>query len=72
MGSEHDTLQRLEALLISLRDQVDALAERVDERLTHQHRTLCRLQADLVELAWEVREVGLDVEGPRRAEGPSA
>jgi hypothetical protein len=60
-ASAAETLDRLEALLISLRDQVDALADRMETHLSDQHRALRRLEAQLAELSWQVREVGLDV-----------
>jgi hypothetical protein len=45
---EHDeTLTRLEAMLVSLRDQVDRLAERVDGRLADQQLAIARLRVDL-------------------------
>lgn len=46
-------LERLEALLISLRDQVDTLSERVETRLH-------RLQAHVAELEMSVRTLSLD------------
>lgn len=42
-----DALTRLEAMLVSLRDQVDALTERVESRLADQHLALARLRMDL-------------------------
>jgi len=70
--SDPDTLQRLEALLISLRDQVDALADRVDGRLHEHHRMLRRLEADLGELAWELRAASLDAGLPTPPRAPAA
>lgn len=45
---DHDeALTRLEAMLVSLRDQVDRLSERVDARLSDQQLALNRLRIDL-------------------------
>ena len=45
---DHDeALTRLEAMLVSLRDQVDRLSERVDVRLSDQQLALNRLRLDL-------------------------
>ncbi|MFT3712370.1 MAG: hypothetical protein QM817_32385 [Archangium sp.] len=45
---EHDeTLTRLEAMLVSLRDQMDRLSERVDARLADQQLAISRLRIDL-------------------------
>lgn len=45
---DHDeTLTRLEAMLVSLRDQLDRLSERVDVRLSDQQLTLNRLRLEL-------------------------
>lgn len=71
-GTDSELLLRLEALLISLRDQVDTLTERVDAQAAQHHRALSRLEAEVAELHWQVREVGLDA-GPPRPDGlPSA
>ena len=44
----HDeTLTRLEAMLVSLRDQLDALTDRVESSLAEQNRALSRLRIDL-------------------------
>jgi predicted transcriptional regulator len=53
-------VERLEALLISLRDQVDLLSERVERQLSEHYRGLHRLEADFVELELSVRSLGLD------------
>lgn len=70
--ADDDLLLRLEALLISLRDQVDTLSERVDAQLAQHHRTLCRLEAELAELQWQMREVGLDAGLSRGTPLPNA
>ncbi|MEW6433279.1 MAG: hypothetical protein AB1730_17385 [Myxococcota bacterium] len=70
--ADTDLLLRLEALLISLRDQVDTLTERVDAQLAQHHRALCRLEAEVAELHWQVREAGLDNPFPRGAPRPNA
>lgn len=72
MRDPDEILLRLEALLISLRDQVDMLTERVDSQLAQNHRTLCRLEAEVAELQWQVREAGLDAGLPRGGPLPNA
>lgn len=47
--SEHH-LQRLEAMLVSLRDQLDVLTERVEDRLADQQLALTRLRLDVARL----------------------
>jgi hypothetical protein len=47
MSEHQETLTRLEAMLVSLRDQVDRLAERVDTRLADQQLAIARLRLDL-------------------------
>ena len=47
--SEH-TLARLEAMLLSLRDQLDRLSDRVDDRLADQQLALTRLRLDVARL----------------------
>ncbi len=42
-----DSLTRLEAMLLSLRDQVDSLSDRVEGRLADQQLLLTRLRLDL-------------------------
>ena len=42
-----DALTRLEAMLVSLRDQVDSLSDRVEGRLADQQLLLTRLRLDL-------------------------
>jgi hypothetical protein len=42
-----DALTRLEAMLLSLRDQVDSLSDRVEGRLADQQLLLTRLRLDL-------------------------
>lgn len=42
-----DALTRLEAMLLSLRDQVDSLSDRVEGRLADQQLMLTRLRLDL-------------------------
>ncbi|PZR07175.1 MAG: hypothetical protein DI536_28365 [Archangium gephyra] len=42
--SDESTLLRIEALLVSLRDQVDHLTERVDARLADQQQQLLQLR----------------------------
>jgi hypothetical protein len=42
-----DTLQRLEAMVVNLRDQLDHLTERLETRLEAQQTTLRRLEARL-------------------------
>ncbi len=59
--SEHN--ERLEAMMLSLRDQVDALGERLEARLAEQARALHRLQAGLVELECAVRGEALERTG---------
>lgn len=44
------TLVHLEALLVSLRDQLDHLTERVDARLSEQQLQLARLRRELSRL----------------------
>ncbi len=41
------TLIRLEAMLVSLRDQLDHLTERVDSRLADQQQQLMRVRREL-------------------------
>jgi hypothetical protein len=53
-------VERLEALLISLRDQVDLLSERVERQLSEHYRGLHRLEADFAELELSVRGLVLD------------
>jgi hypothetical protein len=57
-----DQNERLEAMVLSLRDQLDALGERLEARLTEQARALHRLQAGLAELECAVRVEALDDE----------
>jgi|GEM_PF-3742373 hypothetical protein len=45
-----EALTRLEAMLVSLRDQLDRLTERVDGRLADQQLLLSRLRLDLARL----------------------
>lgn len=42
-----DALSRLEAMLLSLRDQVDSLSDRVEGRLADQQLLLTRMRLDL-------------------------
>ena len=42
-----EALTRLEAMLLSLRDQVDSLSDRVEGRLADQQLMLTRLRMDL-------------------------
>jgi hypothetical protein len=42
-----EALTRLEAMLLSLRDQVDSLSDRVESRLADQQLMLTRLRLDL-------------------------
>ena len=42
-----EALTRLEAMLLSLRDQVDSLSDRVEGRLADQQLLLTRLRLDL-------------------------
>lgn len=42
-----DALTRLEAMLLSLRDQVDSLSDRVESRLADQQLLLTRLRMDV-------------------------
>jgi hypothetical protein len=44
------TLTRLEAMLLSLRDQLDRLTDRVESRLADQQLTLTRLRLDVARL----------------------
>lgn len=53
--SDVTTMIRLEAMLVSLRDQLDHLTERVDARLDDQQRQLTRLRRELSRL--QPREV---------------
>ncbi len=46
-----DALTRLEAMLLSLRDQVDSLSDRVEGRLADQQLLLTRLRLDLARVA---------------------
>jgi hypothetical protein len=41
---------RLEAMIISLRDQVDSLSDRVESRLADQQLLLTRLRLDVAQL----------------------
>ena len=47
MCEHEETLTRLEAMLVSLRDQMDRLSERVDARLADQQLAISRLRIDL-------------------------
>lgn len=47
MCDHEETLTRLEAMLVSLRDQMDRLSERVDVRLADQQLAINRLRLDL-------------------------
>lgn len=58
-----DTLTRLEAMLLALRDQLDALTERVEGRLAEQAISLSRLRSDLARLS---RETGDQREAVQR------
>jgi hypothetical protein len=62
-----DQNERLEAMVLSLRDQLDALGERLEARLAEQARALHRLQAGLVELECAVRVDALE----RSDDGPT-
>lgn len=43
--TDESTLLRIEAMLVSLRDQIDHLTERVDARLDDHERQIARLTA---------------------------
>ncbi len=55
-----DTLTRVGAMLVGLRDQVDRLTEHLEARLDRQERLLVRLQGELGEAAWALRAGLLD------------
>lgn len=55
-----ETLERVEAMLLSLRDQLDRLTEQVDQRFTDQHRLMSRLHAEWVEASLERRALDLE------------
>ena len=52
-----DAVTRLEAMIISLRDQVDSLSDRVESRLADQQLLLTRLRLDFAQLRPAPREV---------------
>ena len=52
------TLTRLEAMLVSLRDQLDCLADRVDGRLAEQQLLLTRLRLDVARLQTPILSSG--------------
>lgn len=64
--SDESTLLRIEAMLVSLRDQVDHLTERVDARLADQQQQLARLRRELGRLQPR------DVRTPRLITKPDA
>jgi hypothetical protein len=45
-----DALTRLEAMIISLRDQVDSLSDRVESRLADQQLLLTRMRMELAQV----------------------
>jgi hypothetical protein len=45
-----DALTRLEAMMLSLRDQLDHLTDRVESRLADQQLALTRLRLDVARL----------------------
>lgn len=55
-----DDEERLEAMVVSLRDQLEAFAERLEGRLADQARQLHRLQASVVELECALRSDTLE------------
>ncbi len=59
-----DEQERLEAMVVALRDQLDALAERLEGRLADQTRHLHRLHASVVELECTLRTDALDEPPP--------
>ena len=65
MSDEHE---RLEAMVVALRDQLDAMTERLEQRLADQTRQLHRLHASVVELECTLREDALE-EPPRSPGG---
>lgn len=54
--SDATTLVHLEALLVSLRDQLDHLTERLDGRLAGQELQLTRVRRDLSRLEGRVEK----------------
>ena len=61
-----EALTRLEAMLLSLRDQVDSLSDRVEGRLADQQLLLTRLRLDLA----RVTATPAGERGPARTAAP--
>ncbi len=56
-----DALTRLEAMIISLRDQVDSLSDRVESRLADQQLLLTRMRMELAQVRSSERSTSREV-----------